>query len=443
MIVPARHGITGTSAVEIARSVERAVREGRLAPGGRLPTVRGLADALRVSPTTVAAAYRTLRQRGLLVAQGRRGSAIAPAPPLRARAAARVPAHARDLADGNPDPALLPPLAPALAKLDTTPVLYGAELHEPALLRAATRAFESDGIPADHLAVTSGALDAAERVLGAHLRAGDRVIVEDPGFPSTFDLLGALGLEAVPVPVDDSGPRPDALEAALRVGAEALILTPRAQNPTGAALDTRRARDLSRVLRTHPDLLVIEDDHVVGVAGAPALSVCEGRRRFAVVRSVSKSLGPDLRLAIVSGDAETIARLEGRQRMGMRWVSHLLQRLVASLWVDRAVASRLRAAEKTYTARRRALVGALEAHGIEAHGRSGLNVWIPVAEEAPVLAALLERGWGVLAGERFRIRSGPAIRVTTARLDPADALRLAADIARALAPSSSRKTETT
>ncbi len=441
MNVTARHGITGTSAVEISRSVERALREGRVDPGGRLPTVRALAQGLRVSPTTVAAAYRTLRQRGLLVAAGRRGSAIAPAPPLRSRGAPAVPAHARDLADGNPDPALLPPLAPALTRLDTTPVLYGGDLHDPALLRAAARALEADAIPADHLAVTSGALDAIERVLGAHLRPGDRVIVEDPGFPSTFDLLGALGLVAVPVALDDSGPVPGELEAALRRGADALILTPRAQNPTGAALDARRARELAKVLRAHPGLLVIEDDHVVGVAGAPAFTVCQGRARFAVVRSDSKSLGPDLRVAIVSGDAETIARVEGRQRMGMRWVSHVLQRLVASLWADRGVAARLRSAEKTYTARRQALVRALAAHGIEGHARSGLNVWIPVAEEGPALAALLDAGWGLLGGERFRIESKSAIRVTIARLQPADAPRLAADIARALAPS--RRTETT
>jgi DNA-binding transcriptional MocR family regulator len=267
------------------------------------------------------------------------------------------------------------------------------------------------------------------------------VIVEDPGFPSTFDLLGALGLASVPVPVDDSGPLPAALESALRRGAEAMILTPRAQNPTGGALDAGRAREIARVLRGYPDLLVIEDDHVVGVAGAPALTVCGGRARFAVVRSVSKSLGPDLRVAVVTGDAETIARVEGRQRMGMRWVSHLLQRLVVALWSDRTVAARLRAAEKTYTARRRALVRALAAHGIAAHGRSGLNVWIPVPEEAPVLAALLDAGFGLLAGERFRIASGPAIRATIARLDPADAPRLAAAVARALAPS--RRTQTT
>src|SRR5512145_1190145 len=111
MSVLEHKSITGSSAVEIARSVERAVAEGRLPAGAQLPTVRGLARRLGVSPTTVAAAYRSLRGRGVLVAAGRRGTRIAGAPPLRTRIGAPVPAGVLDLARGNPDPALLPDLA--------------------------------------------------------------------------------------------------------------------------------------------------------------------------------------------------------------------------------------------------------------------------------------------------------------------------------------------
>src|SRR5262245_43875762 len=106
------HNITGASAVEIAESVEAAVRNGAFRPGAQLPTVRGLAEKLRVSPTTVAAAYRSLRQRGLVVGGGRRGSAVSHHPPVGVRAASVVPTHALDLASGNPDRALLPDLAP-------------------------------------------------------------------------------------------------------------------------------------------------------------------------------------------------------------------------------------------------------------------------------------------------------------------------------------------
>ena len=67
MTVSVHKYIQGSSAVEIAGSVEAAIRGERVAPGDPLPTVRGLAETLGVSPATVAAAYRTLRERGLVV----------------------------------------------------------------------------------------------------------------------------------------------------------------------------------------------------------------------------------------------------------------------------------------------------------------------------------------------------------------------------------------
>ena len=316
-----------------------------------------------------------------------------------------------------------------LARLDVPPHLY-AEVHElPALREIATRAFAADGIPAEHLTVVSGALDGIERVLSAQLRPGDRVGIEDPGFSNVIDLVAALGLEAVPVAVDDRGVTPAALEAALG-GIDALIVTPRAQNPTGAAFDAERARTLRRVLRARPDLLVIEDDHAGAVAGTPACTLWErGRARWAVVRSTSKTHGPDLRLALLVGDRETLARVAGRQRIGFRWVSHLLQRIVALLETDAGSRRRVREAARAYATRRKALLDALAAHGIEAHGVSGLNVWIPVPEEAALVQALAQAGFAVSAGERFRLRSGPAIRVTIARLPLAQVRPLADAIA--------------
>src|SRR5262249_28235576 len=109
------------------------------------------------------------------------------------------------------------------------------------------------------------------------------------------------------------------LVRAMRTAAHAIILTPRAQNPTGAAVTTRRARRLRAILRTRPELLLVEDDHAGRIAGAPYVTLVEpSRGRWAVVRSVSKPLGPDLRLAMIAGDAETIAALERRQTIGIR-----------------------------------------------------------------------------------------------------------------------------
>src|SRR5919197_3710305 len=113
--------IAGRTARAIAGSIEAQIRDGLLRPGTRLPTIRGLADDLGVSPMTVASAYRELRRRGLISSDGRRGTRVAEQPPLPVSYAPLVPPGARDLATGNPDPDLLPPLADALARLDAGP----------------------------------------------------------------------------------------------------------------------------------------------------------------------------------------------------------------------------------------------------------------------------------------------------------------------------------
>jgi DNA-binding transcriptional MocR family regulator len=244
-----------------------------------------------------------------------------------------------------------------------------------------------------------------------------------------LDLLNALSLVAVPVLVDDQGLEPAELRRAVR-SCDAVIVTPRAQNPTGAALTPKRARELRSVLATRPAVVVIEDDHAGPAAGAEYLSVIDrGREKWAVVRSVSKWLGPDLRVALLASDPRTHARVQGRQMLGARWVSHILQRVVAQIWRDKVT---LRAG-RVYTERREALLQALAERGIPARGVSGLNVWIPVAEESATVQALLLLGWAVKAGERYRIASAPAIRVTVATLEPKDASRFADDLARVIA----------
>ena len=71
-------------------------------------------------------------------------------------------------------------------------------------------------------------------------------------------------------------------------------------------------------------------------------------------------------------------------------------------------------------------------------GSSGFNVWIPVQAEVPVVQALAERGWAVTAGERFRLQTPPAIRVTTSTLQPVDAARFADDLKEVIAPAATR-----
>jgi DNA-binding transcriptional MocR family regulator len=413
--------------------VEAAVRAGALRPGDRLPAVRSLATDLSVSPATVAAAYAELRRRGLVTGSGRAGTTVRPAPPVSTRGSLRAPAGTRDLISGAPDPALLPviPQRPAGRS-----ALYAEEQVAPRLRALAAERLAADGVDAGSLAVTGGALDAIERVLSAWLMPGDRVAVEDPGHAVTFDLIAAMGLVAVPVSVDDSGARPDALEAALGRGASAAILTPRAQAATGAAWDARRAAELREVLRGFPAAGIIEDDHAGPVAGVPAQTATGGTGRWAHLRSVSKFLGPDLRLAVMAGDEMTVARVSGRQALGTGWVSYRLQETVAELWESSGPV--LEAAAGVYAARGQALRDALAARGIESTGRSGITCWVPVPDEDRVASALASRGWAVAPGRRFRIAAPPGVRICFARLEPADAHRFAAEFTGALADRSGR-----
>jgi DNA-binding transcriptional MocR family regulator len=408
--------------------VEAAVAGGGLVPGAKLPPVRRLAADLEVSPATVAAAYRMLRQRGFVVAEGARGTSVAPLPPMRVKRAAPLPAGVRDLASGNPDPQLLPSLAEAFARIDPAHRLYGRDAKLPELVALAEAEFAADRLGGD-IAVTGGALDAIERAAQTELRVGDPVAIEDPSWPRIADLVHALGLTIVPVPVDAGGVRPEGLEDALRRGARAAILTPRGQNPTSAAVEPARGAALRAVVARFPGVLVIEDDYVARVAGAPYVPLHDAAGRWVVVRSLSKVLGPDLRVALAAGDPMTISRIEGRQRLGPGWVSHVLQQIAAVLLSDRATARLLVRVERTYAERRSALVTALAARGIEAQGDSGIGVWIPLADEAAVVRELLDQGWAVSPGERYRFESPPGIRVTTASLKLEEAEQLAEAIA--------------
>lgn len=389
---------------------------GALRAGDRLPSVRGLASDLGLSPSTIAAVYRDLRQRGVLVSHDRSRTVVAHRRQVATRLTPNLPPGCRDLSSGNPDTALLPDLAPALRTVVPDEGRYGASGNHPALLDLARARFAADDIDPSSLAVVSSGLDGIERVLTLHCRAGDRVAVEDPGYVGSLDLIRSLGLEPVPVAIDQEGLDPDALAEALELGVEALIVVPRAQNPTGAVLSDERAAALRGLLDDHAEVVVIEDDHLAPLSPDPPATLTTDRSRWAVVRSLAKSLGPDLRVAVVAGDETTMTDVAGRQRLGPGWVSRLLQQVAATTWRTAEEDGTLATAADTYAARREALLVALGEADVVATGRSGWNVWVPVDEEVPVVQGLVARGWAVQAGEAFRLRSEPGIRITVAGL---------------------------
>jgi len=427
--------VPGGPAVKVASGIEALLRSGRIPPEALLPPVRDLAASLGISPGTAAAAYRLLRQRGLVRADGRRGTRVLPLPSQLEYADADPPAGALDLRPASPDPALLPDLSRLLAGLDLRPGGYDGPHLDPGLARRMRAGFEADGIPAAELMATGGAIGALHGALRANLSPGDRVAVEDPGFNEHHAAVTGLAMIPVPVAVDDEGMRPEALKAALREGAKAVVLTARCQSPTGAALSPARAAALRQVLAAHPAVTVAIDDYLALLAEAPYHDVLgKGRASWLVARSFTKPVAPDLRVAVAAGDPSTLERMRREQWLAGGWISGYLQQLALGALSEKGGGPTISRARKVYGERRRALLAALRARGIAAHGASGLVVWVPVPDEAEAVAVLTARGFCVRAGARYRLASPPAVRIATAILPVEEAPRLADALAAVLRP---------
>lgn len=427
--------ITGTTAAEIADSVRSLRERGMLRAGDALPPVRELAGILGVNRNTAVAAYRQLAQAGLVISRGRAGTLIAGADNI-AREGVAADTVLHDLGSGNPDPQLIPDPTAALGRIVGRPVLYGEPVIDRGLAEWAREWMLAD-LPREDLriSVTSGAVDAVERLLAQALMRDDAVALEDPCFLASIHTVRLGGYRAVPVPVDEEGMTVDGLRAALDAGVRAIISTPRAQNPTGVSLSPTRAAALREVLTEHPYVLIIEDDHFSLLSTQPYASLIgPEHRRYALIRSVSKFLGPDMCLALAGTDPTTAERLAMRLSPGTTWVSHLLQRLAHAQLTDPGVRAQIERAGAHYAERNAAFSTELAARGIRTVSSEGLSLWVRLDVPARVAAErLMRRGWLARTGDEFRLDdTGPSsscLRLTVHDLDAADAARLVDDLA--------------
>lgn len=420
-----------SSSQEIVEVLFAAIRKEGFAPGETLPSIRSIATMAGVSPGTAALAFRTLRERGVITTAHGRKTQVSMQPQVHRSLELRVPEGAVNLATVAPDPLLLPDVDRLLREGGVyRPMLYSADNIAETLREVMQRDFHDDGIDGD-LTVTSGALDALERLLTARLKPGQTIVVEDPTWASSISLLRTLGLSVIGAPVDDDGMIPEGLEKALASRqCSAVLLTVRAQNPYGSAMSAMRAEHLNTILRrqsTEP--FVIENDPAGPISGAPATTATTGIEHWAVIRSVNKTYGPDLRLAVTASDQPTAHLVQSRQLLGPGWVSHFTQRLVSRLMTDKSTQRKVADACEQYRQRREAFLAALEVRGIRAHGRSGLTVSIEVPEESAVVSYLITHGWAVRAGTSFRLSTAPLVRVCISTLAVERAPELADHIA--------------
>ncbi len=434
--------IDGTTAAEIAGSLRGLVERGALNPGDALPSVRALAESLAVNRNTVVAAYRILTQAGLVVTSGRAGTHVAGSAAV-AQEGFALDSVLRDVGTGNPDPDLIPDPSDALARMGGRPVLYGEPVIDRGLDSWAQEWMSDIPVADRRITITSGAADAVERLLSQALTRDDAVALEDPCFLTSIHTVRLGGYRAIAVPVDEEGMTVEGLRSALAHGARAVVCTPRAQNPTGASLTARRAEDLRAVLAQHPYVLVIEDDHFSMLSRRPYFSlVGPSHKRWAVVRSVSKFLGPDMCLAVTASDPDTADRLAMRLTPGTTWVSHLLQRLVHALVSDETVMAGIEAAAVHYADRNEDFARLLSTRGLPAAAGDGLSIWVTLPAPARAVSEqLMRRGWLARSGDDFvlaGLEASRRLRLTVHDLDDDESAQLADDLVAAVAAARGR-----
>jgi GntR family transcriptional regulator / MocR family aminotransferase len=439
----------------VERTLREAIVDGALRPGVRLPSSRTLATQLGVSRGVTTEAYGQLVAQGFLLSRPRVAPVVAEVA-TRAREAERPVESPRapryDLTPNTPDVTLFPTRRWVSALVDaarTAPAAaydYGDPRGERELREAlADHAGRTRGVVAepDRVVVVQGAaqgIDLLARVLAA--RGARRVAVEDPSLDSQPRRFREHGLEAVGRPVDADGLVVEGLSA------DAVLVTPAHQFPTGAVLSGGRRRELLAWARRERSL-VIEDDYDAEFRyDREPVRALQGLDPDAVayLGTASKTLAPALRLGWVVVPAALADEAER--------VKHLLD--VCSPALDQRALARLlrrgdydrhvRRARAVYRRRRDRLLAALGAHlpGLAVEGvAAGMHVLLrlpPGIEDGAVAGEAEAHGVCVPPLSRFTLspaaRGGLVIgygRIHEDALEPA-----AAALARALAASANR-----
>ncbi|MGO4573651.1 aminotransferase-like domain-containing protein [Microvirga sp. 2TAF3] len=421
----------------IALETSALIRSGAIPIGTQLPPVRDLAHALNVSPATISAAWGELRRHKVIGGRGRNGvwvcgDKIAPRP-SRFENIGNFGEHVIDLTVAVPDPALLPPLGEALARGAAAEKL-NSYLRVP-ILDSLQRAVQARWpyAPEAYLAANGG-YEAVYVTLQALVMPGSVIAIEDPTAMRLLDILDNINAHVVPVACDEEGPDPASLANALRKKPAAFIYQPRTHAITGHRVSAARMKELAGVLKGS-DTLIIEDDGVGDISSQAPASLGQYYPQQTVrILSYSKSLGPDLRLAVLSGSADIVNQIQSYRSFGAGWTSRILQEAAAWLINDPQTNAMVEKARNVYAARRQALIDALRLRGVQMPDRDGLCVWIPVRSEQYALVTLAARGIAVLPGKKCTLTDSHHIRVATSLLtehldEVADAIALVHPVA--------------
>lgn len=440
---------------QIAQAIRQDIRRGRLRPGDALPGSRTLAATLDVHRNTVLAAYRELEAEGWTSAERRTTRVAADLPGAPSHGASRTERQPGFTLIKAPPPALRPEpglpgfggglpdlrlvptdlLARAYRRALRSPGLlgYGDPRGEPRLRAALVRLLaEMRGlaVPETDLVVTSGSQGALDLVARSLIRPGDRVAVEDPGYPAAWTTLRAAGAELVPVPVDAAGLQVEALARRLGEGTiRAVYLTPHHQFPTTVTMGAARRLRLLDLAARH-GFAVLEDDYDAEFHydGRPVLPLAgdDPRGMVAYLGTLSKILAPGLRIGFVAGPRALAEAVAARRATADGPGDPVVQRAVAELLEDGLLQRHARKMRRTYQARRDALAEALRRHLGEAVRfdlpAGGMSLWLEAAPDLDVEAwadRARSQGLGLTTGRRFDFhgRATPHLRLGFSSLD--------------------------
>ncbi|PDS40022.1 GntR family transcriptional regulator [Rhizobium anhuiense] len=417
----------------IALETSALIRAGTLPVGTRMPAIRDIAYELRVSPATISQAWSELRRQKIISGRGRNGTWVSGdrfvARPERLASSGNYAAGVLDLTLAGPDAALLPRLSEAMAYGASAADLNSYERSRivPELKDAVSVRWPYE---AEAFLATNGGYNAVYTVLHALVSPGSSVAIEHPTAMRLLDILEDLGVKIIPVACDGDGPLPDSLREALQQRPAAFLFQPRLHSVTGTTVSASRLDQLGDVLEGS-DTLVIEDDGVGDVSAAPPHSL-GGRfaERTIHILSLSKSLGPDLRLAVLSSSAPIVDQIQSYRSFSAGWTSRILQSAAAWLLRDPATWRLIGEARAIYQQRRDALTDALCERGMAIPPGQGLCLWVPVVSEPFAMVTLAARNIAVNPGSKFSVLPSNHIRVATSTLvdrceEAADAIALA------------------
>lgn len=410
--------IPGPRYIAIAEALVSAVGQGQLHAGDRLPTHRELATQLRVNVSTITRAYAEMKRRGLVVGEIGRGTFVHKAIPDAPPKIWESPQRRRfiDLSHNFPiDAPTNPGLADVVRQVARTRTLHdlmacqvdcGLKRHR----AAGATWIRAGGLAAntEEVVVTAGAQHGILLALSALARPGDVILCEELTFYGLKSAAQMLGLALAPVRVDHHGLVPQRLDEICRkTGARTLYCMPTLHNPTTAIMPEQRRRDIARVCEIN-GVTVIEDD-VYGFLVQPRLPpLCSLLPDHSIlVTSLSKCIGPGLRIGYLRAPKDLVARVGVALRASILMAAPFMAEVAYRLIRDGA-AQHIAASRRAEIMRRQALAASLLPSQLRRSYPSSFHVWLTMTNGwgARDFARQAERrGVGVTPAEIFAVDS--------------------------------------